>query len=200
MRTSRYAEPPFVASRATLASYGPNTPRLHPGVVLMDGVRVVGDVEIGVASSVWYNSVIRGDVHSVRIGGETNIQDNSVLHVTHDRFPLTIGSRVTVGHAARLHGCTIEDECLIGIGAVVLDGCTIERRAIVAAGAVVPPGTVVKSGTVVAGVPARVTRPLSEEEIADLPEGALRYVAYALRHRTELAGAPAPRRFRATTS
>lgn len=164
----------------------------------MDGARVVGDVAIGTDASIWYNAVIRGDVNWVRIGEATNIQDNSVLHVTHDRFPLSIGDRVTVGHAARLHGCTIEDECLIGIGAVVLDDAVVRTHSMVAAGAVVPPGMVVEGGTLVAGVPARVIRTLRDEEIADLPRSALRYVEYALRHRATLEGSPVPSRFRAT--
>lgn len=200
MNTHAYDEPAFIAADATLRVFGPLRPRIGAGATLMEGVRVIGDVTIGANTSIWYNTVIRGDVHWVRIGEATNIQDNSVLHVTHNRFPLSVGSRVTVGHAARLHGCTIEEETLIGIGAVVLDGAIVRRHAMVAAGAVVPPGMVVESGTLVAGVPAHVIRRLREEEIANLPESAARYVAYALGHRASIAGSPAPRRFRATTS
>jgi len=173
---------PRTIGDVTVRPFGDLTPTLDDTTVLLDGVRIIGDVTIGAGSAVWYNSVIRGDVHWVRIGEDTNIQDNSVLHVTHDRWPLTVGSRVTVGHAARLHGCTVHDESLIGIAATVLDGAVVESHAIVAAGAVVPPGMVVKTGTLVAGVPARVLRPLRQEEIDDLPRSAERYRVYALRH------------------
>lgn len=148
----------------------------------MEGVRVVGDVRLSDGVSLWYNTVIRGDVHWVRIGADTNIQDNSVLHVTHDTFPLLIGERVTVGHAARLHGCTIEDETLIGIAATVLDGAVIRHHSMVAAGAVVPPGMIVETGTLVAGVPARPIRNLREDEVANFTESAARYRAYAREH------------------
>lgn len=167
---------------ATVRAYRDLEPRIHESVVILDGARIIGDVTIGSGSSVWYNTVIRGDVHTVSIGVDTNIQDNSVLHVTHDRFSLTIGDRVTVGHAARIHGCVVEEETLIGIGAVVLDGAVIRRHAMVAAGAVVPPGTIVESGVLVAGVPAKPIRALTEAEIADLPRSAERYRRYALNH------------------
>lgn len=173
---------PKQTDSVTLRPYRDLYPTLDETTVLLDGVRIVGDVTIGPGSSVWYNSVIRGDVHWVRIGSDTCIQDNSVLHVTHDRFPLSIGNRVTVGHAARIHGCTVEDETLIGINATVLDGAVVERHSMVAAGAVVPPGMVVRTGELVAGVPAKPIRRLREEEIADLPRSAERYRGYALQH------------------
>jgi carbonic anhydrase/acetyltransferase-like protein (isoleucine patch superfamily) len=114
-----------ISAEATVRPYGTLTPKIGDDVVIMEGVRVIGDITLGNGVSLWYNTVIRGDVHWVRIGEDTNVQDNSVLHVTHDRFPLLIGARVTVGHAARLHGCTIEDETLIGIAATVLDGAVV---------------------------------------------------------------------------
>ncbi|MBW1975465.1 MAG: gamma carbonic anhydrase family protein [Deltaproteobacteria bacterium] len=116
-------------------------PQLGESVYIAPGAWVIGDVIIGDRSSVWFNTIVRGDVNYIRIGKETNIQDQSTLHVTTDRFPLNIGSRVTIGHGATVHGCTVEDECLIGIGAIILDGAYIERHAVVAAGAVVTPGT-----------------------------------------------------------
>ncbi len=172
----------WIAPSATVRSYGNLAPALSESIVVLDGVRIIGDVTIGNHCSIWYNSVIRGDVHWVKIGDETNIQDNSVLHVTNNRFPLTIGSRVTVGHAARLHGCTVENETLIGIASTVLDGAIIHRHAMVAAGAVVPPGMEVMGGTLVAGVPARVIRNLRDEEISDLAASAERYRKYAAQH------------------
>lgn len=176
----------LVSRHATIRPFGALRPELAEGAVVLDGARIVGDVGLGRNVNVWYNCVIRGDVHRVRIGDATNIQDNAVLHVTHDRFPLTVGARVTVGHAARLHGCTIEDEVLIGISATVLDGAVVRRHAMVAAGSVVPPGMELESGMLYAGVPARPLRPLREEEIADLPRSAERYVDYARRHAAEM--------------
>ena len=169
-------------NEATIRPYLEVTPRIDPSAVVMEGVRIIGDVTIGAGSSIWYNTVIRGDVHWVRIGEDTNVQDGCVLHVTHDRFSLTVGNRVTVGHAACLHGCIIHDECLVGIGATVLDGAVLESHAMVAAGALVPPGMVVRSGTLVGGVPAKVLRELRQEEIDDLPAGAARYRKYASNH------------------
>lgn len=172
----------MISSNATVRPWFGVHPSIDPEAVVMEGVRIIGDVTIRGESSIWYNSVIRGDVHWVRIGEQTSIQDGSVLHVTNQRFPLSIGNRVTVGHAVNLHGCTLEDECLIGIGAVVLDGAVVESGAVVAAGAVVPPGMKVPAGMVVAGVPARVIRPVTAEEREDRAPHALRYVRYAREH------------------
>jgi carbonic anhydrase/acetyltransferase-like protein (isoleucine patch superfamily) len=154
-------------------------PDLHPTVFLASGVKIVGDVKIGEGSSVWYNSVIRGDVHYVKIGEMTNIQDCSMLHVTNGRYPLNIGSKVTIGHSVKLHGCTLQDLCFIGIGAIVLDGAVIETNSMVAAGAVVKPNFIVPEGKLVAGVPARIVRDLTEEEISDFENSALRYKKYS---------------------
>ena len=154
-------------------------PRIGENVFLASGVKIIGDVEIGNNSSIWYNTVIRGDVHYIRIGESTNIQDCSMLHVTNGKFPLNIGSKVTIGHSVSLHGCTLNDLCLIGIGAIVLDGAVIESDSMVAAGALVKQKFVVPSGKLVAGVPARVIRDLTKEEIKDIEAGAHRYVQYA---------------------
>jgi carbonic anhydrase/acetyltransferase-like protein (isoleucine patch superfamily) len=153
-------------------------PQIHESVFLAEGVRIVGDVQIGENSSIWYNTVIRGDVHYVKIGCETNIQDLSMLHVTNQLFPLEIGNKVTVGHSVKLHGCTIEDLSLIGIGAIILDGAHVEERSIVAAGCVVKPGFVVPSRKLVAGVPGKVIRDLKDEEIENFEASAKRYVNY----------------------
>lgn len=172
-----------MSSNVTILPYQNRRPSIDPSVFLADGVRIIGDVTIGPDSSIWYNSVIRGDVHYVRIGSRTNIQDLSMLHVTHDTHPLEIGDEVTVGHKATLHGCTVNDRCLIGMGAVVLDGATVEESAMVAAGAVVPPGMKVPAGTLVAGVPAKPIRDLTEAELNGFVPSAERYVAYAREHR-----------------
>jgi gamma-carbonic anhydrase len=154
-------------------------PRLGENVFLASGVKIIGNVEIRSNSSVWYNTVIRGDVHYIKIGESTNIQDCSMLHVTNGKFPLNIGNKVTIGHSVSLHGCTLNDLCLIGIGAIVLDGAVIETNSMVAAGALVKQRFVVPSGKLVAGVPARVIRDLTKEEIKDIEAGALRYIEYA---------------------
>lgn len=154
-------------------------PRIHETVFLASGVKVIGDVEIGENSSIWYNSVIRGDVHYIKIGMDTNIQDLSMLHVTNMKFPLNIGNKVTIGHSVKLHGCTIKDMSFIGIGAIVLDGAVIEEFSLVAAGTVVRPGFIVPSGKLVAGVPGRIIRDLTKEEMNDFPASAERYKKYA---------------------
>ena len=153
-------------------------PKLHESVFLAPGVKVIGDVEIGEYSSVWYNSVVRGDVHYIKIGSYTNIQDCSMLNVTNDKYPLNIGNRVTIGHSVKLHGCKLNDLCLIGIGAIILDGAVVQEKGMVAAGAVVRPNFVVPSGKLVAGVPAKVIRDLTDDEIAEFDISAERYVQY----------------------
>jgi len=154
-------------------------PKIGENVFLASGVKIIGDVELGDNSSVWYNSVIRGDVHYIKIGKSTNIQDCSMLHVTNGKFPLNIGNKVTIGHSVSLHGCTLQDLCLIGIGAIVLDGAIVESNSMVAAGALVKQHFVVPSGKLVAGVPAKVIRDLTKEEIKDIEAGSHRYVEYA---------------------
>ncbi len=160
-----------------LYPYLGKTPRLGERVFLAPSAEVAGDVEVGDDCSFWFHTATRGDVNHIRIGGQTNIQDGAVLHVTHETHPLEIGSGVVVGHGAILHGCTIEDGALIGIGARVLDGSVVEAGAQVGAGAVVAPGTRVPAGHLVLGVPARVVRPLSAAEIAGIAAIRHRYLA-----------------------
>jgi len=161
-----------------LFSYQNLFPKIDETVFLASGVKIVGDVEIGENSSIWYNSVIRGDVHYVKIGKDTNVQDLSMLHVTNNRFPLNIGNKVTIGHSVKLHGCTIHDLCLIGIGAIVLDGAIVEEKSLVAAGTVVKPGFIVPSGKLVAGVPGKIVRDLTKAELDDFEESSNRYKKY----------------------
>lgn len=137
-------------------------PTVGEGVFIAPGAWVIGDVVIGDRSSIWFNTVVRGDVHFIRIGSETNIQDNCTLHVTKKKFPLVVGSRVTVGHGVILHGCVVEDDCLIGMGSIVLDGCKIGRGCIVGAGSVLPPGFVAPPGCIVMGAPAQVKKEASD--------------------------------------
>jgi gamma-carbonic anhydrase len=161
-----------------IISYKDKIPKLHESVFVADGAKIIGDVEIGEHSGVWFNAVIRGDVNYIHIGSRTNIQDNSVLHVTSKTAPLNIGSDATIGHSALLHGCTIEDFCLIGMGAIVLDRAYIHRNSMVAAGAIVLEGFDVPEGMLVAGVPAKVKRELTEEEKQFIHQSAANYVGY----------------------
>ena len=161
-----------------LFPYKDSFPILHNTVFLASGVKIIGDVTIGENSSVWYNTVVRGDVNFIKIGSYTNVQDCSMLHVTNMRFPLTIGNKVTIGHSVTLHGCILNDLCLIGMNATILDGAVIEQNAMVAAGAVVRPGFVVPTGKLVAGVPAKIIRDLTAEEISEFENSAHRYVGY----------------------
>jgi len=168
-----------ISKEQQLFPYQDLNPSLHSTVFLAPGVKIIGDVQIGKYSSVWYNSVIRGDVHYIKIGDHTNIQDCSMLHVTNSKFPINIGSKVTVAHSVKLHGCTLKDLSFIGIGAILLDGSVVEENAMVAAGAVVPPGFVVPSGKLAAGVPAKIIRDLTKSEIADIGVNAKRYTEYS---------------------
>ena len=133
-------------------------PQLAPDVFVAPGAWVIGDVVIGERSSIWFNTVVRGDVHFIRIGSETSVQDNSTLHVTAPNFPMHIGNRVIIGHKAIVHGCTVEDECLIGMGSIILDGAKIGRGSVIAAGALIPPGFEVPPESVVMGSPAQIKR------------------------------------------
>jgi carbonic anhydrase/acetyltransferase-like protein (isoleucine patch superfamily) len=157
-------------------------PTIHPGVYIDDQALVAGQVEIGADSSVWPMSVVRGDVNFIRIGERTNIQDGSILHVTHDSeyarggSPLIIGSDVTVGHKVILHACTVEDRCLIGMGAIILDRALVKSGAMIGAGALVPPGKSLEGGYLYLGSPVRRARELSEAEKQYLEYSAAHYV------------------------
>ena len=168
---------------ATILPFRGVRPRLHDSVFLAEGARVIGDVEIGADSSVWFNAVVRGDVCPIRIGERTNVQDNVTLHVTHDTGPLRIGDRVTIGHGAVLHACTVKERVLIGMGAVLLDDCVLEPHTLVAAGSLVRIGFTAPSGMLVAGVPAKVKRPLTDAERRTLDESPDNYVRYVAAYR-----------------
>jgi carbonic anhydrase/acetyltransferase-like protein (isoleucine patch superfamily) len=167
---------------AIIRSFGALSPRLHESVWVAPGAAVVGDVEIGSDSSVFYGSVLRGDVERIRIGERTNIQDQVTLHVTADRYSTVLGNEITVGHRAVVHGCRVADGALIGIGAIVLDGAEIGENALVAAGAVVTPGSKIAAGMLAIGMPARVVRALRPEEIELQRARTLRYVETARLH------------------
>jgi len=150
-------------------------PRCHERSLVVPSAVVIGDVELGEEASIWFNTTVRGDDGPIRIGARSNIQDNSIVHVSDVQATL-IGEEVTIGHAVHLHACVLEDRCLIGSGAIVLDGATVETGAQVAAGALVSPGKTVKSGELWAGVPAKKLRDLSSDEIALIRDFALWYI------------------------
>ena len=156
------------------------SPRVHPTAFIDGSAQVIGDVEIGEESSVWMCAVVRGDVHWIRIGRRSNIQDGSVVHVMTGTHPTAIGSHVTIGHGAMIHGCTIEDQCLIGIGAILLNGSQIGTQSIVGAGTLIVEGMQVPPRSLVLGVPGKVKRLLTQAEIAGIQGYADRYVDYRL--------------------
>lgn len=154
-------------------------PQLAEDCLVAPGAHVIGDVHIGAKSSIWFGAVVRGDVFHIRIGAGSNIQDNSVVHVTTGKHATVVGDGVTVGHRVILHGCTVEDGALVGMGAVVMDRAVIGAGALVGAGAVVTEGTKIPPGTLALGAPARVKRELTEEE--------RRYMAWSAPHYSDLA-------------
>jgi len=166
------------------------TPRVA-GSAFIDATAVlIGDVVIGDESSVWFQTVVRGDVHFIRIGDRTNIQDLSMLHVSHGAYSLVIGNDVTVGHHVVLHGCVIKDRVLVGMGAIIMDGVVIGEDCVVGAGALVTARTIVPPKSLILGSPAKVTRTVTDEELAWIRESAQNYVIYARRYReASLAGA-----------
>jgi carbonic anhydrase/acetyltransferase-like protein (isoleucine patch superfamily) len=153
------------------------------------GAAVIGDVVLGEDASVWYHTTVRGDVNWIRIGNRTNLQDGCVVHVDSGRFPTQIGDEVTVGHRVILHGCTVEELALIGMGAVLLNGVVVGRGSLVAAGAVVREGMRIPPGTLVAGVPAVIRRTLDAPAIDEFRASAAHYVELAHAHRALVAGA-----------
>ena len=156
------------------------SPRVHATAFIDVSAQVIGDVEIGEESGVWMCAVVRGDVHWIKVGRRTNIQDGAIVHGMTGTHPTSIGDNVTVGHAALLHGCTIEDECLIGMGAIVLNGAHVGTGSIVAAGTLLVEGQKVPPRSLVMGSPGKVKRLLTQAEVADIQKYADRYVGYRL--------------------
>jgi len=175
----------------TIRSYQGKTPSLGERVFVDSSAVVIGDVELGADSSVWPLVVIRGDMHRIRIGARTSVQDGSVLHITHagpfnpDGFPLTIGDEVTIGHKVLLHGCTIGSRILVGMGSIVMDGAVIEDEVILGAGSLVPPGKVLESGFLYVGSPVKKARPLTDKERAFFSYTAGNYVKLKDQHIAE---------------
>lgn len=163
-----------------LRPYKGVTPRVHATAFVDVSAQVIGDVEIGEASSVWMHAVLRGDVHWIRIGARSNVQDGTVVHVMTGTHPTTIGNDVTIGHAAIVHGCTLHDRILVGMGAILLNGVVVGEDSIVAAGTLLTQGTRVPPRSLVMGSPGKVRRELSDEEVASIGYYSERYVAYRL--------------------
>jgi gamma-carbonic anhydrase len=168
-----------------IRAYRGRLPEIDASAYIDEAAVIIGDVKIGADSSVWPCAVIRGDVHYIRIGARSNVQDGSVLHVMKDTNPLVLGDNVTVGHAVVLHGCTIEDRCLIGMGSLILNGARIGTGSIVAAGSLVPERMVVPPGSLVMGHPAKVRRELGEADQASINRYAENYVNYKNTYRSE---------------
>jgi len=154
-------------------------PRIADGVFIAPTATVIGDVEIGADTNIWFGCVLRGDVHEIRVGERTNIQDGTIVHVSRNKFGTYIGSDVTIGHLALIHACTLEDRCFIGMQATIMDGCVIESGAMVAAGALVTPGKRVLSGQMWAGSPAKPIRDLRDDERAAQADTTAHYVKLA---------------------
>ena len=173
----------------TIRNFENHQPNIHSSTFVDETALVIGDVKIGEDSSIWPFTVIRGDVNSIQIGNNTNIQDNSVLHVTHDGpynpggFSLKVGSNVTVGHRVILHGCQIGDSCLIGMGATIMDGAIVESNSIIGAGSLVTPNKQLESGYLWMGSPARKIRKLSDEEIESIEYSASSYATLKNKHK-----------------
>jgi len=152
------------------------TPKINDSVFVADGAIVIGDVEIGEESSIWFGSVVRGDVNYIRIGARTNIQDHSIIHVNTGTHPTILEDEITVGHRVTLHGCYVESNCLVGISSTVLDGARIGRNSLIAAGSLVTPNTQIPPRSLVMGAPARVKRELTDEELAGMSRNWQSYV------------------------
>jgi len=166
--------------------FGDATPRIAPSAFVEDSAQVIGDVELGDHASVWMCAVIRGDVHSIRIGAYSNIQDNCVVHVFKEKHPTVVADHVTVGHSVTLHGCRIDSYCLIGMGATILNDAHVGERSIIAAGTLVPERMVIPPGSLVMGVPGKVRRPLTDEERASIDTYANNYFEYKESYLAEL--------------
>jgi carbonic anhydrase/acetyltransferase-like protein (isoleucine patch superfamily) len=162
-----------------LYQLGDKRPSVGRDVFIAEGARVIGDVTLGDEAGIWFNTVLRGDYMPIRIGARTNIQDNSVVHITAGTFGTTVGDDVTVGHSAIIHACTVGNSCLIGMGSTILDGAVIGEECFVAAGSLVTPGTIIPPRSFVLGRPAKVVRPVTERDLLWIKGSAVSYATYA---------------------
>ncbi|HJQ22385.1 MAG TPA: gamma carbonic anhydrase family protein [Blastocatellia bacterium] len=171
-----------------IRTYKGITPQIAHTAFIEASAQVIGDVHIGEQSSVWFNCVLRGDVYHIRVGSHTNIQDGTIIHVTSGRFATIIGDCVTVGHAVVLHGCTIKDRVLVGIGSIILDNVTVGEESFIAAGSLVTPGTVIPPRSLVMGSPAKVRREVTDDEVAMINRHWQSYVEYKATYQAEFGG------------
>lgn len=167
--------------------FGDKHPVIAPDAFVAPNATVIGDTEIGDRSSIWFGCVLRGDVNTIRVGSDTNIQDGTVVHVTRAKFGTVIGSGVTIGHLALVHGCTLEDHAFVGMQATVMDGCVIESEGMLAAGALLTPGKRIAKGELWAGRPAKLMRRLDTDELRNIHETAAHYARLAASYRAQLA-------------
>ena len=171
---------------ATILSVQGKDPQFGENCFIAPNATIVGDVQMGDECSVWFNAVIRGDVHYIKMGNKVNIQDGAIIHCTYLKHPTTIGNNVSIGHNAMVHGCTIHDNVLIGMGSIVMDACVVNSNAIIAAGAVVLEGTIVEAGSIYAGVPAKKVKMVSEDlisgEINRISNNYVKYAAWFSEH------------------
>jgi carbonic anhydrase/acetyltransferase-like protein (isoleucine patch superfamily) len=184
-----------MANRPTILPFGGKTPRIHDSAFIAPGARIIGDVEIGLDASVWYNCVLRGDINRIVVGARSNLQDGTIVHVEGpgpdgaEGLPTIIGEDVLVGHMAILHGCVLQDRSFVGMGAIVMDACQLKAGAMLAAGAMLTPGKHIPEGQLWTGRPAAFRRDLSDEERAAMAVQTQHYVDNAWRHRQALAAA-----------
>ncbi|WP_457623417.1 gamma carbonic anhydrase family protein [Persephonella sp.] len=163
---------------AIIKPYNGIYPKIHPSAFIAENAVIIGDVEIGEDSSIWYNVVIRGDVNFIKIGNRTNIQDGTVIHVDHKKYPTIIGNEVTIGHNVMLHACTIEDRVLVGMSATIMDGVVVGKESIIGAGSLVTPHKKVEPRSLWTGSPAKFKRMLNEEELEWLEKSYKNYIRY----------------------
>lgn len=173
-------------TQGTILPYNGKTPKIAESAFIAPGAVIIGDVEIGEETNIWYNVVIRGDVNTVRIGKRTNIQDGTVCHVTYKTGPLSIGDEVTIGHNAIIHACTLENRSFVGMGATVMDGAVVQTEAMLAAGALLSPKKQVSTHELWSGVPAKLMRAMTEDEVSYMPWSAEHYVKLGQAHKTSL--------------
>lgn len=171
-----------------IQNFGTKVPLIHKTAFIADDAVVIGDVEIGENASIWFGSIVRGDVNFIRIGERTNLQDGTIVHVSSRTHSTILENDITVGHRVTLHGCYVETGCLIGIGAILLDGVRVGKNSLVAAGSLLTPGTEVPPGSMVMGSPAKVKRSLTDEEIASIERNVARYVELAATYKAMRSG------------
>lgn len=173
-----------MSATGTLWPFRGVLPTIHETAFVAPGTQIIGDVTMGAGSSLWFNCVARGDVHVIRIGARSNIQDGSIVHVTGGRFGTFVGDDVLVGHLCIIHGCRLENESFVGMGSTVMDGCVIEQGAMLGAGSLLSPGKIIKAGQLWLGRPARYVRDLTQEELAGNRSAVAHYVSLAEEYRT----------------